>query len=248
MTTSPPLAFETPYLRNFGQNKTNTILNAVTLIKRMCAATGRPDLGQTDLLDIGCGVRFSQAILTHDLPLKSYRGVDVFGEMVTHLKEAVNDPRFQYHHHDVHNALYNEGTKASIADVTFPVPDESADLICGFSLFTHLAPTDYRLMLEQSRRAARDGAQFYFTTFIDEMTPGGLGFIDNIMKGFGLTEHPTPVEERPDYIEGNPDVPLQVSLYSRAHVMELIDGSGWEVEEIHDPFEWAQHQVVCRAV
>ena len=37
------------------------------LIELMCAKVGIADLGDTELLDVGCGNKFVQAILTYDV-------------------------------------------------------------------------------------------------------------------------------------------------------------------------------------
>ncbi|NNE74483.1 MAG: class I SAM-dependent methyltransferase [Acidimicrobiales bacterium] len=240
-------AFHSPYLRNFGQTKRESLDHSIDLITKMCADTGRPDLGDTDLLDLGCGVRFSQAILTFDLPLKSYTGVDVYGEMIAFLQDTVDDPRFAYVHDDVHNSLYNPDTAVAIADSPLPLAGKY-DLICGFSLFTHLAPDDFAAMLERAHAVAADDAWLYFTAYLDELTPGGHGYIDTLLLSLGLDPSAmAPVEERPDYREGNPEVPLQLSLYSRKHALELVEQSPWTLEAVLDPVPYAQHQFICRA-
>lgn len=245
----PDLPFESPYLRNFGHTKHEVVEHAAGLIHSMCAATGRTDLGNTDVLDVGCGVRFTQAILAYELPLKSYYGIDVYGAMIDFLNQQVDDRRFSFRHHDVTNALYNPDATHTLATSPLPAPEAAFDLICGFSLFTHLAPTDFRLMLTRMRTVARPDAWLYFTAFIDELTPGGLGFVDEAFRALGASvADQLPEADRADYREGNPDVPLEVSLYSRRHAFELIDGSGWRVEAVNDPAGTAQHQFVCRAV
>jgi SAM-dependent methyltransferase len=243
------LPFNSPFGRNAGQlSEQELVVNARELIAAMCEATERVDLGGTDLLDVGCGVRFTQAILANDLPVGSYTGVDVFGRLVEFLNQTVTDARFTYHHHDVLNALYNPEASETLATSPLPCPDASYDLICGFSLFTHLAPADFRLMLERTRVLARPGAWLYFTAFVDEVTASGEGFVDRYFSAMGLgAEDQLPEAERPRYREGNPEVPLDVSLYSRSHAMELIEGSGWQVVAVHDPARTAQHQFVCRA-
>jgi hypothetical protein len=56
---------------------------AVWLIGHMCEHVGVRDLGGTDVLDVGCGVRFTQAFLNRSLPVRSYVGVDVSSEVGT---------------------------------------------------------------------------------------------------------------------------------------------------------------------
>ena len=51
-----------------GQRKDEdeSITSAVRAIEHMCADLGLEDLGMSDVLDVGCGVKFTQALLNHD--------------------------------------------------------------------------------------------------------------------------------------------------------------------------------------
>ncbi len=49
-----------------------SIESGVKLIAHMCKHFGLADLGATKLLDIGCGCKFTQAILDNDLPIGEY--------------------------------------------------------------------------------------------------------------------------------------------------------------------------------
>ena len=73
----------------------------------MCDAIGLTDLSRTELLDVGCGTKFSEAFLNHDVPIKRYVGIDIYGEMIEFLQHEVDDPRFEYVHLDVRNELYH---------------------------------------------------------------------------------------------------------------------------------------------
>ena len=73
----------------------------------VCATLGLRDLADTELLDVGCGTKFTEAFLNDGLAIKRYVGVDVYGEMVEFLQESADDPRFEYFHLDVRNELYN---------------------------------------------------------------------------------------------------------------------------------------------
>jgi SAM-dependent methyltransferase len=115
-----------------------SIQAAVWLLEHVCSHVGIPDLGETELLDMGCGVRFTQALLHHSLPIKRYVGVDVYREMIEYLQEAVDDPRFEYHHIDVHNELYNPDGPPLTPDVEIPVGGSRFDLMWVLSVFTHL--------------------------------------------------------------------------------------------------------------
>ncbi len=59
---------------------------------------GRPDLGGRDLLDVGCGVRFTQTLINRSLAFRSYAGIEVSLPIVQWLKENVEsrDERFRF--------------------------------------------------------------------------------------------------------------------------------------------------------
>ena len=140
------------------RNEERSLASAVWLLQDMCDVLGVPDLGETDVLDVGCGVKFSQALLNCGLPVRSYTGVDVYAELIAFLQQNVEDDRFEYHHIAVHNELYNPAAPPMTVDTDFGVGTRTFDLICLFSVFTHLAPHDYVTMLQLLSRYPRDRA------------------------------------------------------------------------------------------
>src|SRR5437879_6008232 len=92
---------------------------AAWLIRHMSEHLGVNDLGGLEVLDFGCGVRFTQAFLNRSVPIKRYVGVDVSRPVIDFLRSSVSDPRFEYFHLDAQNDLYNPaGTP--LADMTVP--------------------------------------------------------------------------------------------------------------------------------
>jgi SAM-dependent methyltransferase len=81
--------------------------SALFLIRHACESLGLVDLADCEVLDVGCGTKFTHAFLNHDIPVKRYVGVDVYREMIDFLRANVTDPRFEYHHVNVRNELYN---------------------------------------------------------------------------------------------------------------------------------------------
>jgi hypothetical protein len=53
-----------------------------TLINLATRSVGLQDLSDTDVLDVGCGVRFTQAIVNRRIPIKSYTGIEVYRPLV----------------------------------------------------------------------------------------------------------------------------------------------------------------------
>jgi SAM-dependent methyltransferase len=218
------------------------------LIDVLCRCLGVPDLGTLRMLDMGCGTKLVQALLAYDLPVGHYTGVDLYREMIEHLSSSVEDPRFDFHHVDTHNAMYNPGG-ARLEGSNLPVPEGSFDLICLFSVFTHLEPHDYVAMLRLLRRYIAPDGMLVFSLFVNEVTAGGHGLIDGIQRSLradGRADDAIKaLETVPDFRDAGPGT-LQWALYSRRHAFELLEGTGWKVESLHDPEKFIQHYFVCR--
>lgn len=231
---------------------TGTHASARACIAAMCDALGLDDLGGVEVLDYGCGVKFTQAILDDGLPIGRYVGVDTYREMIEALQAEVDDPRFEHHHIDSRNALYNPGGAPLSSATELPLGGRRFDLVCLFSVFTHLDPHDYRALLEVLRRHVRDDGRCFFTLYVNETTPGGHGYIDAIDRAMranpallaGLDAEAA--GEVPDFFDADPQVPLKNAVYSRRHALELVAGTGWGVVELRDPVPYVQHQMVLQ--
>lgn len=220
------------------------IESAVRLLDHMCRRVGIADLGETDVLDVGCGDKFTQALLHRSLPIQRYVGVDVYREMIEYLKEAVPDPRFEYHHIDAHNEMYNPEGQPLAADTELPVEPAGFDLICLISVFTHLAPHDYVTMLHVLRRHIRPGGRLFFSVFIDELTEGGHSLMDKLARDLGGS----PARTVDTFKDFHPRKPLFWAVYSERYARELIEGTGWKVESLSPPEPFVQHHFVCSPV
>src|SRR5260221_3182313 len=244
--------------RNAIGNPVKVVDAAVDLIDHMSRHIGVSDLGGLDVLDFGCGVRFTQAFLNRGIPIKHYVGVDVSHPVIDFLQTSVSDPRFEFFHLDAHNDLYNP-TGQPLSTLTVPeIEGRRFDLICLFSVFTHLAPPDYSAMLRLLRRFVKPGGRLFYTLFINERTEGGLGYIDHLSAAIAKSDDPR-LRERiasgpgkgegvPAFRDADPREPLLVALYSRSHALELIEGTGWEVLDVSPPAMNIQHHIVCSPI
>lgn len=230
--------------------------SGVFLIRNACASIGVEDLADRDVLDVGCGTKFTQAFLNYRIPIRRYVGVDVYRSMIEFLRDNVRDPRFEYHHVDVRNELYNPDAPPMTEDTDLGVGDQTFDVIWLFSVFTHLSPADYRVMLKVLRRYARPDGKLLFTVFIDELTPGGFGFMDKLNRALveadpgrwadlGRTERTRVVKP---FVDFDPEHPLRCALYSREYASELIVGTGWSPVALLPPNQYAQHQFICAPI
>jgi SAM-dependent methyltransferase len=231
---------------------------AVWLLGHMSDHIGAPDLAGLDVLDFGCGVRFTQAFLNRGVPIKHYVGVDVSRTVIDFLRSNVSDPRFEFFHLDARNDRYNP-TGQSFSEMTVPeIEGRRFDLICLFSVFTHLAPADYVAMLRLLRRFVRPDGRLFYTLFINERTTGGHGWVDHWSKTISPSDDPRLQEavasrvanagEPPDFHDAFPNDILRAALYSRRHAIELIDGTGWEPLSVSPPDIHLQHHIVCAPV
>jgi SAM-dependent methyltransferase len=193
-----------------------------TLIKLAAQSAGYENLQNVDVLDVGCGVRFTATIINRKIPVKSYTGVEVYRPIIDFLKDKVEryDNRFKYEYWNVHNEMYNRDGSELAAMEELPV-DGTFDLIWLFSVFTHLNPEDSLALLKLLRKKARKGGKLFFSVFIDEDLDG---FDDRI-------------KERP----------LEQAYYGRKYMQSIIEQSGWRIELFHDKdlSNYIQHYIVC---
>lgn len=230
-------------------NEQSSVESGVELIKLICSSFGLEDLGGSDVLDMGCGNKLVQAILEEGFPVGSYVGIDVHRPLIEFLQQNVDDARFNFYPLDVHNEMYNPQGKPLAEDTPLPLPEAGFDVICLFSVFTHLAPHDYVAMLKLLRRFARPDARIIYSLFVNETTSGGHGWVDRMLPFIEAAITEENVDKPfPDFVDWVPEKPLWRAVYSRAHALELVEGTGWEVESLNDPQEFIQHYMVCKPV
>lgn len=226
-----------------------SVESAKDLIELLCRVSGVANLSNMSVLDVGCGCKIVQAILNEHLPIGRYTGTDVFPELINYLQSQVNDSRFHFHWMNTHNEMYNPDGEPLSAQTPMPFAGEIFDIICLFSVFTHLAPHDYSAMLRLLRPYIKPGGKLVFSLFVHEETAGGHGFIDGIARAM-IANNVVVTEQDaasgpPDFLDWDASRPLFRAIYSRKHALELIEGSGWVVESLNDPEQNVQHYIVC---
>jgi Methyltransferase domain len=146
-------------LRSLRQDEEEAERSARALLGVLARQLSRDDLDGVHVLDIGCGVKLTQALINHGLPIGSYTGIDASAPVIDFLRSSVDDPRFAFHHVDFHNARYNPTGVQMTPDTVLPVERADFDLICGLSLVTHLAPDDTKSILAITARYAHERTQ-----------------------------------------------------------------------------------------
>jgi SAM-dependent methyltransferase len=122
------------------------------LLQYLGERIGAPDLAGLDVLDFGCGSRFAEALTTHNIPLRSYVGIDVYREMIEFLTQNIRDGRLSFHHINARNPKYNKSGDPLTRETTLPIGDKRFDVICMFSVITHQLPHDAQAIFAILRR------------------------------------------------------------------------------------------------
>lgn len=204
-----------PDVQASGPENTGSILMNL-VVERL----GLRDLSESDVLDVGCGVRFTQAIINRDIQIKSYTGVDVHRPLIEYLQREVDDSRFSFAHWDAQNTRYNPSGVKITPESFLPVED-TFDIIWLFSVFTHLEPSDANALLAILRRHVRPSGALFFSAFLDDTIDS---FEDRL-----------------------PDYPLSHPCYAERYLRELVVANGWRVSSVSPPSpeHFIQHYLVC---
>jgi SAM-dependent methyltransferase len=174
------------------------------LIDHLSARTGKC-LADAELLDFGCGSRFTDSIVNLNVPIKSYTGIDTNEELIYFLKKNVFDDKLSYYHFDMYNHTYNKTAPpfTSSSKLHTDLDEKKFDIISMFSVITHQVPEDSRNLFTMLRAYIKPDGFLFFTAQID-------GSIDY-------------------YEESVPDMPTAFSKYSLELIAKLLRLGGWQV-------------------
>ena len=258
----PPLAVPEELQRGLHETREEWLESARLAVELLCRTLGREDLAEVELLDVGCGTKIVKTLLDEALPIGRYVGVDVDPALIEWLRANVADPRFEFHHLSAHNERYNPNGQDLASFELLPVGPRQFDLICLFSVFTHLAPHDYVAMLRLLRRHAKPDGTLLFSLFVDDTKPASPKEAEEVEKRLA-SEDPR-VRQRAEaaiaramarrdqpgygFVDEIPESPLKVARYERDYALELVGGTGWEVVALHPPERFIQHYIVCHPV
>ncbi len=262
MPSEPLLAVPEELQRGLHETREEWLESARFAVDLLARTLGQEDLAEVELLDVGCGTKIVKTLLDEALPIGRYVGVDVDAALIAWLRANVADPRFEFHELNAHNERYNpDGQELASFDL-LPVGPRQFDLICLFSVFTHLAPHDYVAMLRLLRRHAKPEATLLFSLFVDDTEPASPEEAEKVEKS--LASDDPKVRERAEaaiaralarrghpgygFVDEFPESPLKVARYERDYALELVGETGWEVVALHPPGRFIQHYMVCRPV
>lgn len=106
------------------------------------------------LLDFGCGIGRLAAYAVPFLKGGSFIGIDISDTMLAGAKKRIEEA--------VPN-LQCQVTWIKMTNLPFPLHDQSVDMICAFSVFTHMEHEDTYRYLKDALRIIRPGCRFLFT-------------------------------------------------------------------------------------
>jgi len=197
-----------------GQGLVNVLANTAGLTAR------------SNVLDIGSGIGRLAIPLTQLItPPGSYDGLDIVEHGVRWCRTKITPmhPHFQFTHANVFNAEYNPGGTVKAAEYELPYGDASFDIVCLFSVFTHMLIADVEHYLAEISRVLRPGGRLAATFVIlneESLTSMQAG------KGFyNFTYH-----EGPQWLleDGMPAPELAVG-YEEDYVRSLYARNGLDV-------------------
>jgi cyclopropane fatty-acyl-phospholipid synthase-like methyltransferase len=162
------------------------------------------------LLDFGCGPgRVAIGLIASEWS-GSYLGVEVQNRHVSWATSDITSrfPDFRFVWVDASNDRYNpDGSEPN----RLPVDDAWVDLICAFSVFSHMLSDQTAAYLSEFRRALTSDGKAFITAFVADDVPDE-------------TENPPWLGEW----KGR----LHCVLYSTTHLSRLIQGEGLVLEDM----------------
>ncbi|MGF1462297.1 MAG: class I SAM-dependent methyltransferase [Maricaulaceae bacterium] len=180
------------------------------------------DLSDKTILDIGCGVKFSQAFVENNIPVGHYHGVELDPGLVEFLSTTLRVlPYLSYAHIDVQNDMYNKDAPRLNEAIDLGAGGRKFDIVCLYSVFSHLDPTDYQTMLRLTRRHVAEDGRLVFSSFIRD--------------------------QEPEFVDLDPASPLHKACYRRDVVDRWIEAAGWRLvrHRAADKEYYGQDLFVC---
>lgn len=123
----------------------------------------------SNVLDIGSGIGCLAIPLTRLIASPgSYDGLDIVERGVRWCRTNITPmyPHFRFSHADIFNAEYNPGGTVKAAEYELPYGDSSFDIVCLFSVFTHMLIADVEQYLAEISRILRPGGRLAATFVI----------------------------------------------------------------------------------
>jgi SAM-dependent methyltransferase len=135
------------------------------------------------LVDVGCGAgRLADRLATRFSG--TYIGTDVVEDLVDYARERVRNPEWRFE---------------LATSLTVPVDDEDADVVCFFSVFTHLPHEAIYAYLAECRRALRPGGAVV-ASFLEFVDPALWPVFEGMIGSIGSATHLNQFVHRADIV------------------------------------------------
>jgi SAM-dependent methyltransferase len=245
--SSPDLPLPPKELRFMGEDDDQRLVEVGSRLAGVLRSHGLPDDGH--LVDVGSGYgRLALGLLATDYR-GSYLGFDILRRHVRWCRQnlmPLTDQRFRFRHLDVRNGRYNPKGTVSSHEVTFPAANDSADMVCLFSIFTHLYEADIRRYLSEIRRVLKPGATALITWFLfdEERIPRAISETQSTYPMVNMINATCRFSDASD--------PLRAISYDRRFVESMIRSAGLQVASVElgswcgDPSPELQDVIVVR--
>lgn len=158
--------------------------SARDILDLLAAATHRESLAGVRVLDIGCGTKLVKVLIEEGRPIGEYVGLDIEPRIIDFNRDTIVDPRFSFHCLHVANEYYRPDAPPLATLERYPVDDGAFDIVCGWSLLTHLSVEDIGHVLRLARRAVAPDGYFLGSIFLNQFSSTGHGLLDRIRRAW----------------------------------------------------------------
>lgn len=149
------------------------------------------------LVDAGCGSG-RLAVRLNDYLTGPYLGTDIVPDLLAYARRTVGRPDWRFEHVD---------------GLSLPAEDGSADMVCFFSVFTHLLHEETYVYLGEAKRVLKPGGKIVFS-FLEFQSPNHWPIFETMLATIGAPGHHN-------------------QFMSRDLIEKFTDQLGLEVVEMH---------------
>jgi len=125
--------------------------------------------------------------------------------MIDYLKGALGDnKKYEFATVPFKNEMYNTEGEPMVATSKLPIKNIKADVICMFSVITHMNPEDTLALLTLLTHYANKKTRLIFSAFSLK-------------------------DQEENFVDDDPSRPLLRALYNRDYLVDIIEKAGWNI-------------------